>query len=287
MLRGLYTAASGMIAQQRRHDIVTNNIANIHTPGFKESHSVNRTFPEMLVFAMGGSDPSDSRVGRLSTGVFAEENLLSLAQGDLRETNRRQDFAIVSDILVDGAAFDLSGKYVDENGDVTYQPQAFFAVTNGAAERYTRDGSFRTTPDGALRTSDGLAVVGANGQPIVVDRPWDEIQVAADGRLLDAATGGALPGDPQLRIVRVDNPNLLVREGDGRFRYAGDANGLAQVAAGDGVEVRQGVLERSNVDTTQASIDLMAALRAYEANQKVIQTYDRTLEKAANEIGRV
>ncbi|OXS55942.1 flagellar basal body rod protein [Cohnella sp. CIP 111063] len=287
MLRGLYTAASGMIAQQRRHDVITNNIANINTVGFKGGNAVNRTFPEMLVYAMGGPNPSDGKLGKLSTGVFAEENLLSMAQGDLRETYRSQDLALVSDIFVDGVNFDQSGKFVDANGQITYQPQAFFAVNVAGQERYTRDGSFKTAPDGTLVTSDGYPVTGADGQPIVVDRPWDAITVTANGRLVNGETSEPLPGAPQLRIMRVDNPNLLVREGDGRFRYAGEANGLRQIEAEDQVEVRQGFLERSNVDITQASIDLMAAFRAYEANQKVIQAYDRSLEKAVNEIGRV
>ena len=287
MLRGLYTAASGMIAQQRRHDVITNNIANINTVGFKGGNAVNRTFPEALVYAMGGSDPSANKVGKMSMGVFSEENLLSMAQGDLKETYRNQDLALVSDIFVDGVNFDASGKSVDANGQITYQPQAFFAVNVAGQERYTRDGSFKTTQDGTLVTSDGYPVTGADGQPIVLGQSWENIAVTADGRLVNAETRGALPGNPQLRIMRVDNPNLLVREGDGRFRYAGEANGLRQIEAGDQVEVRQGFLERSNVDTTQAANDLMAALRAYEANQKVIQTYDRSLDKAVNEIGRV
>ena len=287
MLRGLYTAASGMIAQQRRHDVITNNIANINTVGFKSGNAVNRTFPEMLVYAMGGPNPSEGKIGKLSTGVFSEENLLSMMQGDFKETYRSQDLALSSDIFVDGIAFDASGKFVDENGQVTYQPQAFFAVDVAGQERYTRDGSFKTAPDGTLVTADGYPVAGADGLPIVVDRPWEEIAVTANGQLVDSETREPLPGAPQLRIMRVDNPNLLVREGDGRFRYAGEAGGIRQIEAGDRVEVHQGFLERSNVDTTQAAIDLMAALRAYEANQKVIQTYDRSLDKAVNDIGRV
>ncbi|MFB9274587.1 flagellar hook-basal body protein [Cohnella cellulosilytica] len=287
MLRGLYTAASGMIAQQRRHDVITNNIANINTVGFKSGNAVNRTFPETLVYAMGGPNPSEGKIGKLSTGVFSEENLLSMMQGDFKETYRSQDLALSSDIFVDGIAFDASGKFVDENGQVTYQPQAFFAVDVAGQERYTRDGSFKTAPDGTLVTADGYPVAGADGLPIVVDRPWEEIAVTANGQLVVSETREPLPGAPQLRIMRVDNPNLLVREGDGRFRYAGEAGGIRQIEAGDRVEVHQGFLERSNVDTTQAAIDLMAALRAYEANQKVIQTYDRSLDKAVNDIGRV
>ncbi|MFC5403603.1 flagellar hook-basal body protein [Cohnella soli] len=288
MLRGLYTAASGMITQQRRHDTITNNIANLNTPGFKGGNTVSRSFPEMLISVMGGANPPTGGIGKLTTGVFAEENLPLFTQGDLQQTYRSQDLALISDYLVDGVPFDDSGKFVDANGQVTYKPQAFFAIsTPNGEERYTRDGSFKTAPDGTLITSNGQAVVGANGQPIIVTVPWDRVTVTGDGKLVDKTTGTPLNGNPQLRIVKVDNPNLLVREGDGQFRYKGDATALTQIAAGERVAVRQGYLERSNVDPAQSSADLMAALRAYEANQKVIQTYDRSLDKAVNEIGRV
>ncbi|WP_373232263.1 flagellar hook-basal body protein [Cohnella sp.] len=288
MLRGLYTAASGMIAQQRRHDMITNNIANLNTPGFKASNAVNRSFPDMLISALGGPNPSDRSLGKLSTGVFSEESLMSMTQGDLQETFRSQDLALFSDILVEGTTFDASGKNVGENGEVSFQPQAYFAIMSPQGEeRYTRDGSFKTAQDGTLLTLDGLEVVGANGQPIVVTLPWEQVGVTGDGRLVNATTGLPLAGEPQLRIMRVDNPNLLVREGDGRFRYAGDNAGIRQVAADERVSVRQGFLERSNVDSAQSAVDIMAALRAYEANQKVIQTYDRSLDKAVNDVGRV
>ncbi|BBI36201.1 flagellar hook-basal body protein [Cohnella abietis] len=288
MLRGLYSAASAMLAQQRRHDTITNNIANMNTPGFKSSSVVSRSFPDMLIAAQGGSNPSAGTLGKLSTGVFAEENLLQMGQGDLQQTYRSQDLALVSDLLVDGTVFNASGKSVDENGDVTYKPQAFFSVLSPTGEeQYTRDGSFKTAPDGTLLTSDGYEVVGVNGNPITVNVPWEQVGVTANGRLVDANSGLPLQGAPQLRIMRVDNPNLLIREGNGMFRYAGDPAGIEQIADDERVEVRQGYLERSNVDAAQSSIDIMAALRAYEANQKVIQTYDRSLEKAVNEVGRV
>ncbi len=288
MLRGLYTAASGMTTQQRRHDAITNNIANLNTPGFKGSNTVSRTFPDMLLSAMGGPEGTVKPIGKLSTGVFAEENLLSMIQGDLQETYRNQDIALVSDILVPGAVFDGSGKFVDGNGAITYQPQAYISILSPEGEeRYTRNGSFRTASDGTLLTADGMRVLGTDGQPIRVNVSWDNVTVTAGGALVNSATGLPLDGEPQLRIMRVDNPNLLIREGDGRFRYEGDAAGIRQITADDRVEVRQGFLERSNVDTAQAAVDLMSALRAYEANQRVIQFYDRSLDKAVNDIGRV
>ncbi|WEK53944.1 MAG: flagellar hook-basal body protein [Candidatus Cohnella colombiensis] len=288
MLRGLYTAASGMQAQQRFHDTVTNNITNLNTPGFKASAVVNRSFPNMLISAMGGPNQSSDKVGRLSTGVFAEENLMLMTQGDLKQTHRYQDMALVSDVLVPGAVFDGSGKYVDPNGQVTYQPQAYFSVlTPQGGEQYTRDGSFKTASDGTLVTSEGFPVLGADGQPIITNVAWDNITVAANGSLVDASTGEAIDGNPQLRLMLVNNPNELLRSGDGLFSYTGEAAGIRQVDANDRVEVKQGFLEGSNVNAAQSAVDIMSALRAYEANQKVIQFYDRSLDKAVNEVGKV
>ncbi|MBW5445908.1 flagellar hook-basal body protein [Cohnella sp. CFH 77786] len=288
MLRGLYTAASGMMAQQRRHDTVTNNIANLNTPGYKAMNAMTRAFPEMLISAMGGENVKKGPIGKLTTGVFAEENRLSFVQGDLFETYRPQDLALVSDIRVNGAVFDDSGKYVDPNGNVTYQPQAFFTVQSPDGERqYTRDGSFKTAQDGTLLTADGVPVLGANGQPIVINGSWEDIAVTSDGILYSRALNAPLPGSPRLMLTVVNNPNDLTRQGNGRFRYEGDPAGIRQLAAGDPVQVRQGFLERSNVDSAQSMVDIMSALRAYEANQKVIQFYDSSLQKAVNEVGRV
>jgi flagellar basal-body rod protein FlgG len=277
-----------MIAQQRRHDTVTNNIANLNTPGYKAMNAMTRAFPDMLISAMGGEDVRSGPIGRLNTGVFAEENRLSFGQGDLSETYRPQDLALVSDILVNGATFDASGKYVDPNGNVIYQPQAFFTVQTADGQReYTRDGSFKTALDGTLTTSDGVPVLGTNGQPIVLNGSWDDIAVSPDGILYSKALQQPLPGSPQLLLTVVNDPNQLVRQGNGRFQYEGAPAGIRPMAAGDRVQVRQGYLERSNVDPAQSMVDIMSALRAYEANQKVIQFYDNSLQKAVNEVGKV
>ncbi|MDQ6420929.1 flagellar hook-basal body protein [Paenibacillus sp. LHD-117] len=288
MLRGLYTAASGMIAQQRRHDTVTNNISNINTPGYKQSNAVTRSFPEMLLAMTGLENAERTEVGRWTSGVLAEESLSIHLQGDLTQTNQASDFALISNIEVDGLSFDASGKTLSEDGEVVFQPQAFFTVQDPSGEiRYTRGGKFTVTGDGFLMTGDGSNVLGANGQPIVLPQGigLDNLVLTEDQRFVD--TQGNDIG-VQLLISRIENPNDLVREGNGNFRFKdGEEGDVQPIAAGERIEVRQGYVERSNVDAAQASVDLMAALRAYEANQKVIQFYDQSLQKAANEVGRV
>lgn len=288
MLRGLYTAAAGMTAQQRRHDTVTNNISNINTPGYKQTNAVTRSFPDMLLSLTGVEPESVKSIGKLSTGVFAEESLSIHLQGDLMQTNNSSDFALLSNLEVAGMSFDASGKYVSPDGEVTFQPQAFFTLQNAEGDiRYTRGGSFSLTADGFLVSADGSSVLGSDGQPIQFPEgvSIDSLTLTSDNRFVDSKTN--VDSGRQLLITRVNNPNELVREGDGKFRLDGDAGSAAPIAANDRVEVRQGYVERSNVDAAQSSVDLMAALRAYEANQKVIQFYDESLDKAVNQVGRI
>lgn len=289
MLRGLYTATAGMITQQRRHDTVTNNIANINTPGFKQVNAVARSFPDMLISLVGADNEQQKRVGMVNTGVFAEESLSIHHQGDLSETNRTSDFAIISDIAVPGLAFDASGKYVTAAGETVFQPQAFFTVQDRNGDtRYTRDGKFTLNTEGYLVTADGSYVVGTGGQPIqfAADISLDKLNLSNGQRFIDARDG--TDTGQQLQIAIVENPNLLIREGNSKFRLEGEEDESVRLAAADDrFEVRQGFIERSNVDSAQSMVDLMSAMRAYEANQKVVQFYDRSLEKAANEVGRV
>jgi len=296
MLRGLYSAASGMITQQRKHDTITNNIANLNTPGFKGVQTVSRSFPEMLMsIVREQSDmPEPRQVGWLHFGVLPEENIPVFQQGDLQETRNPFDFALVSDLQVPGVMFDAGGKAITEDGQRIYQPQAFFTVLTADGEpRYTRNGKFTIGQDGRLITGEGYTVAGADGQPILLVDPDDgnrplNIKVSADGQVLDAETDQPLAN---LLITRVEFPQLLVREGQGLYRVGDGVDAgvrpIDPLDPNDRIAIKQGYYERSNIDPTQSVVDMMSALRAYEANQKVVQTYDRSLEKAVNEVGRV
>ncbi|MFD2117024.1 flagellar hook-basal body protein [Paenibacillus yanchengensis] len=287
MLRGLYSAASGLIAQQRRHDTVTNNIANLNTPGFKQSDAVTRSFPEMLLAMSRVNDTQRTEIGRWNSGVFAEEAVISYRQGDLMQTNQPSDFAIVSHIAVPGLAFDESGKSVAEDGQVTYQPQAFFTLETADGERaYTRGGRFLVSADGFLTSAGGHRVLGVNNEPIQLapNVSISDWTLADNRRFIDA---NGVDTGVELLVSRIDNPHELVRSGEGLFRLTDGAAAVQPIAGADNVQVMQGYMERSNVDAAQSSVDLMAALRAYEANQKVVQFYDQSLQKAVNEVGRV
>ncbi|CAM3459880.1 flagellar hook-basal body protein [Marinicrinis lubricantis] len=311
MIRGLYTAASGMMTQQRKHDTITNNIANVQTPGYKEQNAVSRSFPEVLIHLLrDNAQPGQSSIGRMHNGVYVEEIINQFMQGDLEETGNATDFAIVSNITtVDGEqyAFDENGQAVTADGELVIQPQAFFTVLNEAGEeRYTRNGKFVLGSGGELMTADGYQVAGANGEPIVLQNAagiglsMDQIKLGAGGVLmadqdpLDGSTEQLQPiidanGEPaRLFISQINNPHMLVREGNGVYALSGaDENPPQEVQDFTQVQVLQGYMERSNVDSAQAMVDMMAAVRAYEANQKVIQYMDSSLGKAVNDVGRI
>lgn len=301
MLRGLYTATAGMISQQRKHDTVTNNISNLNTPGFKAGNAVSRSFPEMLISLTGGeSDQASKQIGRLNTGVLAEEDPSIYVQGDLQETKNPFDVALVSDIPMNDAqgnplSFNGRGMGFDTDGNRVFQPQAFFTVEGADGERrYSRNGKFTVSAAGELSTPEGYRVLGQDGQPIrLVDAagaPIPDFKMTTDGVLVDSVNGNPLGS--RILLTRVNDPNKLIREGNGVYRVSEGQEDIAEELTAAGLEesrvtVRQGFLERSNVDPAQSMIDMNTAMRAYEANQKIIQYYDRSLDKAVNEVGRV
>ncbi|WP_160032724.1 flagellar hook-basal body protein [Paenibacillus sp. An7] len=294
MIRGLYTAAAGMVAQQRKHDTVTQNIANLNTNGYKQVESLVRSFPEMQLSRSGdSSSPFSKVIGSLNTGVFAEESMSMNVQGDLIPSDKITDFALYSDLRVtnpntgEAIPFDASGKYISDNGDVIYKPQAYFTVQDEEGNvKYTRDGSFQVDAEGRLLSSTGYEVLSDNGEPIRLTGAMNQFKVDEQGQLVNPLTG-RVTGE-RLGITIVDDPYQLVREGNGNYVLSSGRAGSARLlGAEDRVQVKQGFLERSTVDSAQSMVDLTAALRAYEANQKVIQFYDKSLEKAVNEIGRV
>ncbi|WP_019915031.1 flagellar hook-basal body protein [Paenibacillus sp. HW567] len=291
MLRGLYTAAAGMVTQQRRHDTATQNIANLQTTGYKQVDSVSHAFPDVLISAM--SNGTIKPVGHLNTGVFAEQSISQYLQGDIVESGKTTDFALSTDLQVADPAtgqnivFDGSGKYVTPEGEVIYRPQAFFTVQdNDGNNLYTRNGSFTVGTGGEVLSAGGFKVLDSNGRPLVLTGSQDNLKVDEQGNLIDPQTGR--PSGTKIGVSVITKPQELIRDGNGVF-HADDvqAADIRYSNGTDNLQVRQRYLESSNVDVTQVTVDLNAAYRAYEANQKVIQFYDSTLQKAVTEVGRV
>lgn len=280
MLRGFYTAAAGMISQQRRQEMLTNNLANANTPGFKADQGSLRAFPEMLITSMNTETlPVKKRyqlngiqtIGPINTGVYMQEALPKFQQGDIQETGNQTDMALIETNL-------------PVNPETNQRGALFYQVLNANGEpRYTRNGNFTVDGEGYLTTTDGYYVTDTFGEPLVIY--GDDFTVTADGRFFE---DGEDTGQ-QIQIAYAEDPGQLVKEGNGLFRIDGANQELP--SALDNPEITYGVkqkfIERSNVDVEQTMTEMMAAYRSFEANQKVVQAYDKSMEKAVNEIGRI
>ena len=124
MLRSLYIASTGMLAQREKMDIATNNIVNVDTTGYKKDTLITRSFKDMMIQSMNGQD-----IGPLNTGIHVDDVRTSFDQGSMEQTDRLTDVALEGD--------------------------GFFVVNTAAGIRYTRDGAFAVSSDGYLVNSEG------------------------------------------------------------------------------------------------------------------------------------
>ncbi|ADU50301.1 flagellar basal-body rod protein FlgF [Thermaerobacter marianensis DSM 12885] len=248
MLRGLYTAASGMLARVLQQERLANDLANVNTPGYKASRNVTEAFPELFVARLerAGAAP----VGPVGTGAVVAEPGLDLTAGPWLETGRPQDLALAGD--------------------------GFFVVMGPAGPAYTRAGNFTVGPEGYLQTPDGWPVLGTDGQPLLVGTA--DFTVTPDGQV---QAGGVVVGT--VARVTFANPAALRKAGDNLLVDPGGAGPAVPVDT----PVRQGVLEQSNVDPVRTVVEMLANFRAFEASQRAVQAQDQTLGLAIQEVGRV
>ncbi|MDX8047615.1 flagellar hook-basal body protein [Gracilibacillus sp. S3-1-1] len=273
MLRGFYTATNGMLTQQRRQEVLSNNMTNAQTPGYKQDQTALRAFPELLMQRVENRDiptsqgtkvPTMTEIGAINSGVYVQETIPDFVQGGLRQTDIATDMALAQ------------GETPDDTGSI------FFTVQNGDGDvRYTRNGNFTVDGEGNLTTNEGFYVLDNEGNPINTDNM--SFTVTPEGFVQTDN------GEVALDISYSANANDLVKNGQDLFELGEDAEALvdARGVAGLQFNVLQNQLENSNVDTGQTMTDMMQAYRSFEANQKIIQQYDRSLDKAVNEIARL
>ncbi|MCA1020934.1 flagellar hook-basal body protein [Halobacillus litoralis] len=273
MLRGFYTAASGMMASQRMQEMLSNNISNVETPGYKQTQGSLRAFPELLLQQMGSKTlpgstapvvPDQSRVGSLHTGVYLQETTPDFSQGALKETGVSTDMALVADELPDA------------DGAVLFQ------VENGNGEtRYTRNGSFTVDDEGFLTTNTGYRILDDTGNPI--NTAGQAFQVSRTGMLTTADAGS------QLAVAYIPAANALVPQGSDLYVPGENAGPIENALENEGVDfsVHQHFIERSNVDLNRTMTDMMNTYRSFEMNQRVLKAYDQSMQQAVSEIGRI
>lgn len=252
MIKGFYSAASAMLAGLTRQNMLSHNLANLDTPGFKQVLLSLDDFVETRVSTRPGDElwpPAPRALGELGLGVETIPPETDYADGALRQTGQLLDVAL--------------------------QGAGFFRVQTPSGERYTRDGRFLRDAQGALVTVDGYAVLSEAGAPITL--PDGRAAIAGDGTITVggqavARLGIASFADPAVQLTR-DLPNL--------FAAAGAPTGTERGT------VVQGFLETANVNPAQLMTQMVAVNRAYEAAQMLVQVQDQLLGRAISSLGQL
>ncbi len=266
MVKGLYTAYTGMVNEQRRLDVLSNNLANSNTAGYKKEGTTNQSFDAQLAIKI--KDTSDAglprRLGYINQGVKIGETYTNYEQGGFQVTDK------ASDLGISGEGF-FAIAFTDKGGNTSI--------------KYTRDGSFSVNAQGYFVTSDGDYLLNNNGAVNSDSNPNNYLQINPNLDYTVDEQGyvyqnNAIVG--RVGVVDIADYNYLEKYGENLYDLAEGG----QVIASD-AQVEQGCLEASNVNVVDEMVQMIAIARAYEAGQKVIQTEDSTLDKAVNTVGRV
>jgi len=257
MLRSLYSAAAGMESQQMNLDVISNNLANVNTTGFKKSKI---EFQELLYQTTRAPGSEQSGGNQVPTGLQIGQGSRPVATarifttGDLTQTGERLDVAV--------------------QGDGFFQIQ----MPDGTLA-YTRDGAFKTASDGRIVTSDGLPVQGGF-QPVPAGTT--NITIASDGQVTYTGANGST--NFRVQLVRFNNETGLQSMGNNLFKET-LASGPAELGSpgenGFGT-LNQGYLEMSNVSVVEEMVNLIMAQRAYEVNSKAVQAADEMMQQSNN-----
>lgn len=256
MIRGLYTSGWSMLANARKMDVITNNIANVNTNAYKKDGVNFQSFPEVLAQRIKDTD-GNSTIGNMSLGSDVGEIHTYNTQGQLQKTGNNLDLALS-----------------DTGNGVSYFSIGVVQPDGKIQEYYTRDGAFTLDSKGRLINKDGNLVMGQNG---AITLSGENFSISPNGSIIQ---DGNIAGT--LKIITFTNPDTLRKVGNNLVSTSADS--VQTPFAG---EVRQGYIEQSNVNVVREMVDMISVSRAYEASQKALQAQDGTLEKAVNEIGSI
>ena len=268
MVRSLWTAATGMLAQQINLDTIANNLSNVNTHGYKTQVNefktlLYQTLQTRTTTANGEQKPTSAQVG---LGVRNSAITTIFTNGHMLASERDTSFAI--------------------------EGKGFFAVRGRDGDiYYTRNGNMNFTlgaNGNMLTNSDGLPVLDTNGNPIILDEEFilNQITVSADGTLCYPDENNV----PQsmgiaIGLFQFNNPNGLERLADSLYAQSAASGQPINEATNPDVErskVIQGYLEGSNVQVADEMVNMIVAQRAYELNSKAIQASDEMLQQANN-----
>lgn len=237
---GLYLSAAGANAQNHRLEVLSHNLANIDTPGFKPHLAILKS-RHAAGIDQGETNPQDGTVDDVGGGIALQPSLTNFAQGPMQSTGNQTDFAI-------------------------NDTESFFVVRRDGDALLTRAGNFLFNSAGTLITPNGDPVLSNGGNPIAIN-PSQPFQVTPDGSIDQNGVRQTLG------LVRPQEKGDLTRVGDNLFRPLTE---VTQVPPAER-QVASGFIEHSAVEPTMAMMELIEASRAFEANVKMIQSQDQAM----------
>lgn len=251
----MHIARTGLDAQDMRMRVISNNLANVNTTGFKKDRASFATLSYQTVTAAGAQSSNDSKYAtglNLGTGVRIQGTARMDTQGSMQTTGNSLDMAL--------------------DGDGYFQVQL-----PGGQLGYTRAGNFSRSPEGLLVTNEGYQVMPG----ITVPQGATQITVGTDGTVSATVAGQTEPAQlGQLQVANFPNAAGLQSKGD-NYMLETAASGAANLGVpgedGRGM-VRQGMLEASNVNVVEELVDMIECQRAYEVNSKMISATDDMLK---------
>lgn len=264
MYQGFYNLTSGMLTQNRNLNVISNNMVNIQTPGYKRDKMVSTTFQEEMLYRTGKRYKENPEPLATTSKIrAADRTYVSYEQGGFEETDGIFDFA-------------LSG-------------EGFFVVDTPAGTAYTRNGSFRVDDQGYLSLNSVGRVLGTDGQPIQIDN--ENFTVSSRGVISVKETSGDGEEDEEvettvrelgtLRIVDFEDYEQLHKEDYGVYTTNQEARDV------ENPSILWKMLERSNVDMMEEMTSMITAQRALQSAAQVLKMYDQVMSKAASDVGRL
>jgi flagellar basal-body rod protein FlgG len=256
MIRSLYIAKTGLEAQQTNLDVVTNNLANVSTNGFKKSRAV---FEDLLYQNVRQPGAQSSQQTQLPSGLQIGTGVRTVATERIHTQGNPQQTGNSKDVMINGSGF-------------------FQVLMPDGTTAYTRDGSFQTDNNGQLVTSSGYVLQ----PPITVPSNALTMTVGRDGTVSVTTPGTVAPTQiGSIQVSNFVNPAGLESLGENLYAETG-ASGTAQTSTpgtnGTGV-LMQGFVETSNVNVVEEMVNMIQTQRAYEINSKAITTSDQMLQK--------
>lgn len=267
-LKGVYTALSGAIAQTHKMDTISNNIANINTPGFKKDQV---TFQEYLT-AME-KEQSIMNVPRVPASI---ESFYDLQGGD-------KSYADLNGTFTDFSQGSL--RATGNNFDLAVDGKGFFEVMTPQGLRLTRAGNFTMDGNGRLVTKDGFPVLKTGGDG--ADPASRMITITDSSNYHVSDTGEIFQGTESLgslSVVNVTDPDALEKVGNSLYGFKPNKN--AEIANVANPTVKQGFIETSNVNIVEEMSEMIKTHRTFESTQKAISTYDQMADKLVNVVGK-